>query len=112
MLKNRWLELSDYFRRVVLHGVTDEEQLKEICFKYAKRIFKERFDRLANMHDFDGYKKLEHEIKAFISFSIIEMIRWARMPDENFENLDLEEARKRYIEYLNKQRKKKLAVQF
>ena len=100
---NKWIELSRYVERVLLHGCTDRIKLERICWNYAKNLFKPELDRLINEQEIEKYKKLKYEIMCHIRVCIIDMIEWARKAGEPFQKLntdDLSLVRERFINHI------------
>lgn len=91
-------------RRVVLHGCVDRKKLIEICWLYAKKLFREEFEKILNENNINKYKEFRYQILCFINVCIRDFILWARKSGEDFSDYinsnDLSIVRERYIEYL------------
>ena len=88
---NKWIKLSEYMRTAIIRGCTDEEKLKRLALRHAWYLFGNEGGTVID-------KKLEEEIRAFISSFIWQIKEEVRRGGEPYKNIDLNVVRVRLIE--------------
>ena len=88
---NKWMKLGEYMRTAIIRGCTDEEKLKRLALRYAWYLF-------GNENGIMKNKRIENEIKAFISSFIWQIKEEVRKKGEAYKNIDLNITRIRMIE--------------